>query len=235
MERADKILSGTGRWSRKECGELIRAGRVTADGNLVLRREDKYPSGTLFRVDGEAVSTETFTYLMLHKPAGVVSATDDPREATVLSLLPQHLRRVGLFPAGRLDKDTVGFVLITDDGEFAHEILSPKKHVEKRYFAVLEKPVSEREAELFASGMKIDGGDVCLPAELEITDDPCRVFITLREGMYHQIKRMAEASDNKILYLKRVSIGELELDENLAEGQCREILHKEIEKIYAKT
>ena len=234
--RLDRFLSNQLNISRTDAKELIKKRLVTVNGIPARDFNMKLdPEADIVASQGKTVAYREHIYIMLNKPAGVVCSTRDKLSETVLELIPPELRRSGLFPAGRLDKDTVGFVLITDDGEFAHEILSPKKHVEKRYFAVLEKPVSEREAELFASGMKIDGGDVCLPAKLEITDDPCRVFITLREGMYHQIKRMAEASDNKILYLKRVSIGKLNLDENLAEGQCREILHKEIEKIYAKT
>lgn len=234
--RLDRFLSNQLNISRTDAKELIKKRLVTVNGSAARDFDMKLdPEADTVVSEGKPVIYRKHIYIMLNKPAGVVCSTRDKLSETVLELIPPELRRSGLFPAGRLDKDTVGFVLITDDGEFAHEMLSPKKHVEKKYFAVLEKPASDRDAELFASGMKIDGGDVCLPAKLEITDNPHNVFITLREGMYHQIKRMAEASDNKILYLKRVSIGELKLDENLAEGQCREILHKEIEKIYAKT
>lgn len=146
----------------------------------------------------------------------------------MLELIPREIRRKNLFPAGRLDKDTEGFVLITDDGEFAHAILSPKRHVDKRYFAILENPACEEDVKQFASGMIIDGGEKCLPARLEITEDPKEVFITLREGKYHQIKRMAEALGNSIVYLKRVSIGGLELDKSLKEGECREISPEEL-------
>ena len=233
--RLDRFLSNQLGISRGDAKELIKKRLVTVNGSTARDFDMKIaPETDTVASEGKTVAYREHIYIMLNKPAGVVCAVRDKLSETVLELIPPELRRKGLFPAGRLDKDTVGFVLITDDGSFAHEILSPKKHVEKRYFAVLEKPASEKDAELFASGMEIDGGDVCLPARLEITDDPCRVFITLKEGMYHQIKRMAEAADNKILYLKRVSIGKLELDENLAEGECREILHKEVEKIYAK-
>ena len=234
--RLDRFLSNQLGISRTDAKELIKKRLVTVGGETAKLFDMKIdPENDPVFSEGKQVVYRKHIYIMLNKPAGVVCATRDRLSETVLELIPAELRRSGLFPAGRLDKDTVGFVLITDDGEFAHEILSPKKHVEKRYFAILEKPASEKDIEIFASGMKIDGGDVCLPARLEITDDPCRVYITLKEGMYHQIKRMAEAVHNNILYLKRVSIGKLELDKNLAEGQCREILHKEIEKIYAKT
>ena len=138
MERLDKLLSSTGRWSRKEAEQLIRSGRVTVDGVVAARREEKYPDDAVITVDGEAISAGGYTYLMLNKPAGLVSATEDPRQATVLSLLPEHLRRVGLFPAGRLDRDTVGLLLLTNDGPLAHALLSPVHHVDKIYLAEVE-------------------------------------------------------------------------------------------------
>ena len=234
--RLDKFLSNQLNISRSDAKGLIKKRLVTVNDVTAKNSDMKLdPETDIVASEGKQIVYREHIYIMLNKPAGVVCSTRDRLSETVLELIPPELRRSGLFPAGRLDKDTVGFVLITDDGNFAHEILSPKKHVEKRYFAVLEKPAAESDIEVFASGMKIDGGDVCLPAKLEITDNPCQVFITLREGMYHQIKRMAEGVGNKILYLKRVSIGKLELDQNLAEGECREIMHKEIEKIYAKT
>lgn len=168
LERADKLLTNTGRWSRKEAADLIRAGRVTVGGVPVGRREDKFPSETRFRVDGEEISTEKYVYFMLHKPAGLVSATEDPREPTVLSLLPEHLRRVGLFPAGRLDKDTVGLLVLTNDGTLAHDLLSPRHHVEKRYLVRVEGTFSEEDRQAFQEGMTLADGYRCLPAGLEI-------------------------------------------------------------------
>ena len=226
MERADKILAGTGRWSRRECAELIRAGRVTADGAPVARREDKYPPGTVFRVDGEAVSTEKMIYLMLHKPAGVVSATDDPREATVLSLLPAHLRRVGLFPAGRLDKDTVGLLLLTNDGALAHALLSPKRHVDKVYLVEVEGTLDDADVDAFARGMTLADGYCCLPAGLEVVG-PGRGLVTLHEGKYNQIKRMCAARGKPVVHLKRLRFGPLELDPALGEGQWRPLTGEE--------
>lgn len=234
--RLDRFLSNQLNISRADAKELIKKRLVTVNGVTAKLFDMKVdPEGDEVVSEGKAVTYRKHVYIMLNKPSGVVCATRDRLSETVLELIPEELRRDGLFPAGRLDKDTEGFVLITDDGAFAHEILSPKKHVEKRYFARLEKPAKESDIELFASGMKIDGGDVCLPAKLEITENPNEVYITLREGMYHQIKRMAEAADNKVVFLKRVSIGGLPLDPDLALGESREILHKEIEKIYAKT
>lgn len=233
--RLDRFLSNQMNISRADAKELIKKRVVTVNGETAKLFDMKVnPESDEVTADGKAVVYRKHVYIMLNKPSGVVCATRDKLSETVLELIPPELRRSGLFPAGRLDKDTEGFALITDDGVFAHEILSPKKHVDKKYFAVLEKPAKKSDIELFASGMKIDSGDVCLPAKLEITENPNEVFITLHEGMYHQIKRMAEATDNKVVYLKRVSMGALELDPNLAPGECREILHKEILKIYAK-
>ncbi len=235
VQRLDRFLSNQLCISRAQAKELIKKRLVTVNGETARLYDMKLdPDRDEVCSEGKAVRYREHIYIMLNKPAGVVCATRDRLSETVLELIPPELRREGLFPAGRLDKDTEGFVLITDDGAFAHEILSPKKHVDKRYFAVLEKPVSETDTAAFASGMEIDGGEICLPSKLEITDNPKEVYITLQEGKYHQIKRMAEAVNNKIVYLKRVSIGKLELDPNLAPGQCREILHKEIQKIYAK-
>ena len=169
---------------------------------------------------------------MLNKPQGYVCSTHDGKSPTVLELVPPELFREGLFPAGRLDKDTEGFVLLTDDGEFAHKMLSPKCHVEKKYYVELENPVQEYYISEFETGMEIDGGDVCLPARIEFVPEnekACYVYIS--EGMYHQVKRMFDKLSNKVVFLKRVKIGGLTLDPNLAIGQCLELLHKDVEKI----
>ncbi|MDE6132338.1 MAG: pseudouridine synthase, partial [Oscillospiraceae bacterium] len=179
--------------------------------------------------EGKKITYREHIYIMLNKPAGVVCATRDKLSETVLELIPEELRREGLFPAGRLDKDTVGFVLITDDGGFAHDILSPKKHVDKKYFAVLEKNITEHDIDLLKSGITIDGGEKCLPAEAVTAGKQNEIVLTLQEGKYHQVKRMAEALGNKVLYLKRINIGGLALDEKLKEGECREITAAELE------
>ena len=226
MERLDKILANTGRWSRKEAAELIKAGRVTVDGLPALCREDKYPETAQFRVNGEAVSGERLVYLMLNKPAGLVSATDDPREKTVLSLLPEHLRRVGLFPAGRLDKDTVGLLLLTNDGELAHALLSPARHVDKTYLVRVDGVLDEADEDAFREGMELRDGLRCLPAELERCG-PGEALVTLREGKYHQVKRMCAARGKPVTFLKRQSFGPLTLDEGLAPGQWRPLTEEE--------
>ena len=227
LERADKLLAKRGRWSRKEAADLIRAGRVTAQGAPVGRREDKFPTETRFRVDGEEISTEKYVYLMLHKPQGLVSATEDPREPTVLSLLPEHLRRIGLFPAGRLDKDTVGLLLLTNDGALAHDLLAPKHHVDKRYLVRVEGTLEEGDGWAFQEGMVLADGYSCLPAGLELLG-PHEAVVTLREGKYHQIKRMCAARGKKVTFLKRLTFGPLNLDEALEPGQWRPLTEEEL-------
>lgn len=227
LERADKLLANTGRWSRKEAADLIRAGRVTAEGAPVCRREDRFPAETRFRVDGEEISTEKYVYLMLHKPAGLVSATEDPREPTVLSLLPEHLRRIGLFPAGRLDKDTVGLLLLTNDGALAHDLLAPRRHVDKRYLVRVEGTLEEADRRAFREGMVLADGFRCLPADLELLG-PHEAVVTLREGKYHQIKRMCAARGKKVVFLKRLTFGPLALDESLEPGQWRSLTEAEL-------
>ena len=235
LMRLDKFLSGQLNISRADAKELIKKRLVTVNGETAKLYDMKIdPAADSVCSEGVRLTYREHIYIMLNKPAGVVCATRDRLSDTVLELIPAEMRRKNLFPAGRLDKDTVGFVLITDDGEFAHNMLSPKKHVDKRYFAVLEKPARPEDADLFASGMVIDGMEKCLPARLEITENPKEVYITLREGKYHQIKRMAETAGNKIVYLKRVSIGGLALDESLNEGEGREITREELELIGLK-
>lgn len=222
MERLDKILAGTGRWSRKEVRELVKQGRVSANGVLVKAPEEKVDRAAVeLRVDGEPVSAEEYVYLMLHKPAGVLSATEDPRQPTVLSLLPEHLRRVGLFPVGRLDKDTEGLLLLTNDGPLGHRLLAPKKHVDKVYFVRVDGALDGEDAACFQAGMTLDDGLVCLPAGLELLDPPDMGLVTLREGKYHQVKRMCAARGKPVVYLKRLSMGPLTLDPALEKGAWR--------------
>ena len=222
LERLDKILSGTGRWSRREVKDLVKAGRVTADGAVVARPEDKFDREAVeLRVDGEAVDGERYCYLMLHKPGGVLSATEDPKQPTVLDLLPPHLRRVGLFPVGRLDKDTEGLLLLTNDGPLGHRLLAPKKHVDKVYFVRVEGRLDQEDRRAFRTGMVLGDGLRCLPAELEVLEPPDTGLVTLREGKYHQVKRMLASRGKPVAYLKRLSMGPLRLDPELAPGAWR--------------
>lgn len=228
QERLDKLLSSTGRWSRKEIRELVRQGRVLADGRPAARPEEKLdPETAVIQVDGERVDCAPFVYIMLHKPAGLLSATQDRRQKTVLDLLPGHLRRRGLFPVGRLDKDTTRLLLITDDGVLAHELLSPRKHVDKVYLARVEGRVDASDVAALGEGMTLGDGTQCLPAGLEPLEDGSCCLVTLREGKYHQVKRMLAARGKPVLELKRLSMGNLELDEGLKPGEWRFLTEKE--------
>lgn len=223
MERLDKLLAGTGRWTRSQARELVRAGRVRVDGKTAARPEEKAAPGHGVTVDGEPVVCGGFLYLMMNKPAGVLSATGDPRQKTVLDLLPPHLRRVGLFPAGRLDKDTVGLLLLTNDGALAHRLLSPKKHVDKTYFVRVDGALDGEDGDAFAAGMVLEDGTVCLGAGLDRLERPDEAIVTLREGKYHQIKRMLAQRGKPVLFLRRLTIGPLALDASLEPGAWREL------------
>lgn len=232
MERLDKLLAGTGKWSRREVKALVRQGLVRVDGRLAASAEDKLdPAAAIITVAGETISLCRFTYVMLHKPAGVLTATEDRKQPTVLDLLPPELRRIGLAPVGRLDKDTEGLLLLTNDGELAHRLLSPKYHVEKRYFARVDGELSAADAEAFACGMTLGDGLECLPAGLEVLPDRVCI-VTLREGKFHQVKRMLAARGAPVLYLKRLSMGPLTLDGSLAAGAYRLLRAEEILALY---
>lgn len=232
MERLDKLLAGTGKWSRREVKALVRQGLVRVDGRLAASAEDKLdPAAAIITVAGETISLRRFTYVMLHKPAGVLTATEDRKQPTVLDLLPPELRRIGLAPVGRLDKDTEGLLLLTNDGELAHRLLSPKYHVEKRYFARVDGELSAADAEAFARGMTLGDGLECLPAGLELLPGHACI-VTLREGKFHQVKRMLAARGAPVLYLKRLSMGPLVLEDSLAAGAYRLLRAEEILALY---
>lgn len=236
MMRLDKfIASQKADVSRSLVKELCKKNRITVNGAVCKKSDTKIdPENDLVCLDGKQINYKEHIYIMLNKPQGVVCSTRDGASPTVLSLVPEHLQRPGLFPAGRLDKDTEGFVLITDDGELAHRMLAPKKHVPKKYVVTLEKPWQANYAELFKNGIVIDGNEQCLPAEFEGNNQKANeCTLVLHEGKFHQVKRMFEAIGNKVVFLKRISIGNLVLDENLALGECMEILHKDVEKLLA--
>ncbi len=231
-QRLDKLIASTGRWSRREAKVLIREGRVLVDGVPARSGEDKAnPETCAILVDGRDLGYRTFTYVMLHKPAGVLTATEDRRQRTVLDLLPQELRRRGLAPVGRLDKDTEGLLLLTNDGELAHRLLSPKSHVDKVYYAKLERPLAPVDAAAFAAGITLADGTQCLPADLTLLGDGSEVRITLREGKFHQIKRMVAARGSAVAYLKRLSMGNLALDGTLERGAYRILTPEEVKSI----
>lgn len=235
MERIDKLLSATGRWSRREVRELVRQGRVLADGRTVQKPEEKAdPETVRLTVDGGAVDCSPFVYVMLHKPAGLLSATEDKNQPTVLDLLPPELKKRGLFPVGRLDKDTTGLLLLTDDGALAHDLLSPKKHVDKVYRAEVDGHVDGEDVAALAAGMTLGDGTVCLPAGLEPLGDGSACLVTLREGKYHQVKRMLAARGKPVRALHRLSMGPLVLDEGLEAGKWRFLTAPEREQLKAE-
>lgn len=232
LQRLDKLLAGTGKYSRKDAKALIRAGRVSVNGVTALSGEQKIGYNDVVTVDGKAILNKEHLYIMLNKPQGVLSATRDRTQPTALDLLPPELKRPGLFPAGRLDKDTVGFLLITDDGDLAHRILSPRNHIPKTYRARLDKAADiEMLTAQFEKGVDIGSGDITSPADITLLENSSQPLleVVIYEGIYHQIKRMFSKFSYEVTWLERTKMGALQLDSTLDYGNCREILHKELE------
>lgn len=229
IERLDKFLAAQGKGTRKEVGRLIRSGAVAVDGVPVRDPAAKVdPSCQTVAVGGSPILWQEHLYIMMNKPAGVLSSTEDRRQKTVLDLLPEDLRRRGLFPAGRLDKDTTGLLLITDDGDLAHRMLSPKKHVYKLYQARLDAPVTPEDVRAFEEGVRW-GEEVYAPARLWAGEgDSFVAFAQVHEGRFHQVKRMFQARGKTVLSLKRLKIGGLSLDSTLQEGECRLLAPEEV-------
>ena len=228
--RLDKFLGITGCCSRTEAKRIIRAGGVLVDGVPAKRAEDRVdPEVDRVIFCGREVTYRRYTYILLNKPAGVVSATEDGRDRTVLDLLPDDVRKSGLFPCGRLDKNTLGLMLITDNGELAHRLLAPKSHVEKQYYFRAKFPISPDDAARFEGGLVLEDGYETKPAKIELEGTGESGVITLVEGKYHQIKRMLEALNNKIVYLERIRFGHLTLDEGMERGEWRYLTDEEIE------
>lgn len=222
MTRLDKLLTQSGLYSRSEARELIRSGRVSVDGETLRRPEVKAAEDAAVFVDGEEVNCSLCRYFMLNKPAGVLSATDDRSQPTVLDLLPREIRALGLFPVGRLDKDTTGLLLLTNDGDFAHRVISPKHGVVKTYLAVTASPVDAEDVRAFREGITLADGTRCLSAVLEPLDG-CRCRVLVSEGKYHQVKRMLAACGKPCTALERTAVGALELDPELPRGGWREL------------
>ena len=233
MIRLDKYLADMSIGTRTEVKKLIRQGKVAVDGLIVKNPDIKVDIDTQnVTCNGIAVTYETYEYYMLNKPAGVISATSDKTEKTVLDLIDSKKRK-DLFPVGRLDKDTEGLLLITNDGELAHRLLSPKKHVDKLYYARVEGVVGMEDIDVFAKGLDIGEGEYTKPAKLIVlkSDVISEIELTIQEGKFHQVKRMFEAVGKKVIYLKRLEMGTLKLDEGLALGEYRPLTQKELEDL----
>ena len=233
MIRLDKYLADMSVGTRTEVKKLIRQGKVAVDGLIVKNPDIKVDTGTQnVTYNGIAVTYETYEYYMLNKPAGVISATSDKTEKTVLDLIDSKKRK-DLFPVGRLDKDTEGLLLITNDGELAHRLLSPKKHVDKLYYAKVEGTVGMEDIDAFAKGLDIGEGEYTKPAKLIVlkSDVISEIELSIQEGKFHQVKRMFEAVGKKVIYLKRLEMGTLKLDEGLALGEYRPLTQKELEDL----
>lgn len=225
--RLDKFLADSGVGSRSAVKQLIRGGHVSVNGELVTDEGMKTDTETdVISVDGKELGYEKYRYFVLNKPAGCVSATKDRLSDTVLDMLKGEDTR-DLFPVGRLDKDTEGFLLITNDGPLAHNLLSPAKHVPKKYFAVLDRDISEEDALRIEDCIDIGDDKRCLPAKVEILKDK-GAYITISEGRFHQVKRMFAAAGYEVMYLKRVSMGKLYLDEDLLPGQYKKLSEDEL-------
>lgn len=230
MDRIDKIIASQGLYSRSDVKYLVSRKRVAIDGEVVRSSSQKAdPEKNVITIDGKPLTVKKQIYLMLHKPKGYVSATEDKEHQTVLALVPPEWKGRDLFPAGRLDKDTTGLMIITDDGVLAHNILSPRKHVQKVYGVELDIPVTEEMQKGFAAGVELNDG-VCKEAKLVITGEKT-AEVTLKEGRYHQIKRMFGCYGAKVMELHRIAMGDLYLPDDLAEGECRELTEEELKKL----
>lgn len=242
-QRLDKVLSNMGYGSRAELKKMVKQGAIVVNGSPAKdpgMHVDPYKDA--IEIEGEMILYREFVYLMMHKPPGVISATEDKRERTVLDLLDKAYLIYEPFPVGRLDKDTEGLLLLTNDGKLAHELLSPRKHVPKTYEADVMGRVTAEDVTLFSHGITLDDGYVTLPAELTVLsveereDGPLsKISLTIHEGKFHQVKRMFEAVSKKVVYLKRVRMGELMLDESLPMGSYRELSVEELELLKKPT
>lgn len=231
-QRLDKVLSNFGFGTRREIRQLVKDGAVKV-GGVVAKDGGMHiePSSEEIEVNGKILVYREFIYIIMNKPAGVISATYDNKLKTVIDILPDKFKCFDLFPAGRLDIDTEGLLLLTNDGQLAHDMLSPKKHVPKRYYALVDGNVDEEDIRHFKEGVVLDDGYRTMPAELYIIKSGQRseIELVLHEGKFHQVKRMFEAVGKKVTYLKRVAMGGLDLDESLEPGDCRELSPDEAE------
>lgn len=231
--RLDKYLADMGVGTRSEIKQMVRKGQISLNGEIIKKPETKVTVQTdQVTVGGKVITYRKYRYILLHKPAGFVSATEDKKEKTVLELLPGDLRK-DMFPVGRLDKDTEGLLLLTNDGDLAHRLLSPKKHVDKTYYAKVEGKVTYADQHVFEQGVDIGDEKKTMPAKLQIliSDEISEILLTIQEGRFHQVKRMFESVGKKVMYLKRVSMGPLFLESELTIGTYRELTEEELLKL----
>ena len=232
MERIDKILSNLGYGTRKDLKKIVKNGMVQVNGITIKDSAMKVdPEKDKIVINDEEIFYREFIYLMMNKPAGVISATFDNKDETVIDLLEVEHQVFEPFPVGRLDKDTVGLLLLTNDGDLNHRLISPKWKVDKVYFAKIDQKVTEEDIEKFKHGITLDDGYRCKEAILEIqkaSEEGSEIVLTIQEGKFHQVKRMFEAVGKKVTYLKRIEFGTLPLDEDLEEGEYRELTEEEI-------
>ncbi len=232
--RLDKLLANMGYGTRKEVKQLLKQKGVTVDGEIVKDSSMHVnPESQDISVFGERVEYIEYIYLMMNKPPGVISATEDNVDRTVIDLLDPLAQHFKPFPVGRLDKDTEGLLLITNDGQLSHNLLSPKKHVPKTYYAKIDGVVTESDIEAFRHGVELDDGYVTKPGELVILNSGAKseIELTIQEGKFHQVKRMFESVGKKVTYLKRLSMGSLKLDETLSLGEYRELTEEELRSL----
>ena len=229
--RLDKLLRERGAASRRETKELIAQGRVTVNGTVAVCHSMEIDCGDVVRVDGKAVEAAAPVYLMLHKPAGCVTATSDDTEETVMDLLPEEYCQMALFPVGRLDKESEGLLLLTNDGDFCTRVIEPVHHVPKTYYIEVGRAFAADAEEKFAQGIVFPNGTLCRPGEIRVSEDRMSALVTVTEGKTHQVRRMAMACGSRVHYLKRISIGELTLGE-LPKGAVRALTQEELNLIF---
>lgn len=232
--RLDKFISERTEYSRREIKELAKKGEIKLGGGSVKSTDIKIdPETDIVEICGKTVSAQRFRYILLNKPQGYVCSTDEKDGKTVMELIPSEMKTKGMFPAGRLDKDSMGALLITDDGGRAHRILAPGRHIPKIYIVKLDRPFQSNYVDLFKNGVLLKSGETCLPAKVRSAENSDKLaFVELFEGKYHQIKRMFAAVGNHVEVLMRVSLGGLVLPEKLAIGECMELLHKDVENLF---
>lgn len=231
-ERLDKILSNLGYGTRKEIKHKIKSGLVKIDGKVSKDNSLKVdPKETIIEFHNKEVNYREYIYLLLNKPQGVISATEDNYNKTVIDLINDKYKAFNPFPVGRLDKDTEGLLLLTNDGKLSHNLLSPKKHIDKKYYVEVEGKLSEKDISKFKEGIDIGEKDITLPAKLKIisSEKISKGYVIIREGKFHQVKRMFKALNKEVVFLKRVAMGELELDTKLNLGEYRELTKEELQ------